>query len=142
MNSIYRITSKDTKVTKLAKQAAIICCFAIHNPLHVSFEDGNICGYYDKSFDFEFESNKEYRDKNGEKMFQYIENFLNEFVSLSAKERKECYWILRKKTWRYLADKIFRKAKEKGSPRMYCHYLDENGDICIAAMSGEILYKF
>ena len=141
-NGIYGITSKDTKVVKLAKRLAIICCFAIHNPLHVYFEDGNICGHYDKSFDFEFESNKKYRDKNGEKMFQYIEDFLNEFILLTVEERKECYWIFRKKTWRYLANKISRKAKEKGSPRAYCHYLDDNGDICIATISGEILYKF
>ena len=141
-NSIYGVNSKDTKVTRLAKQAAIICCFAICNPLHVSFEDGNICWHNEDSFESEYEWNKEDRSKNGEKMFQYIEDFLNEFTSLSVKDRKECYWIFREKTWKYLENKISRKAKEKGSPRAYRHYLDDDGSICIATISGEILYKF
>lgn len=140
-NGVYGVNSKDIKVTKLAKQAAIICCFAIHNPLHVSFEDGNIC-WRDGSFESEYEWNKEDCSKNGEKMFQYIEDFLNEFTSLSVKDQKECYWIFHDMTWKYLASKISRKAKEKGSPRAYRHYLDDNGDICIATISGEILYKF
>lgn len=141
-NGIYGVNSKDTKVTKLAKQAAIICCFAIRNPLHVSFEDGNICWHNEDSFESEYEWNKEDRSKNGEKMFQYIEDFLNEFTSLSVKDRKECYWIFREKTWKYLENKISRKATEKGSPRAYRHYLDDDGSICIATISGEILFKF
>lgn len=141
MNNIYRITSKDTKVTKLAKQAAIICCFTIHNPLHVSFEDGNIRGYYDDSFESEYKWNEEYRSKNGDKMFRYIENFLDNFTALSIEERKECYSIFYNKTWRYLGGKICRKVNQEGL-RTYRQYLGDDGYIYIALADGKVLYKF
>lgn len=140
-NSIYKIMSRDNEIVRLAKQAAIICCFSISNPLHVYFEDGNIRGNYDKSFDFEYRWNREYREENGEKMFKYIEDFLDGFVALSVEDRRKCYKVFVGRTWNYLGNKIYNKVRDSGFS-IYHHYLGDDGNIYISLPNNEVLFKF
>ena len=136
-NRVYRVTKKDTKVSILAKQAAVICQFAIHNPLHVAFEDGNYNPQ--NKLGYEKRWNEKYRKKNGELLYYLILSFLNEMDEMTEEERREVYRLFRKK-WGYLAERCRRTIAANSSPnnkgRAYKHYVGENGHIYVETDTG------
>ena len=79
----YQIHAKDGQVINLAKKAAMICQYSICNPLHVSFEDGNFQG--DKPMEQERVWNCRYREDNGERLYKFISEFLDEMKKDSKK---------------------------------------------------------
>lgn len=115
----------------LSRKAAIICTYAIQNPLHVFFEDGN---FHARPMTLERDANEEFREKNGERMYQLIAQFLDEFEELSEEERREVYRQFRRK-WGYWQDKFSKKVRAnskpcpKGSGFGYSYYLKENGGL-------------
>lgn len=128
-----RFTKNDTPVTIAAKKAAMICTYAIKNPLHVFFEDGN---YHRNPMTFERECNEEFRQENGEKMALFIAQFLDEFDALDSQQRREAYVLFSQK-WRYLQNRWSKKIAENSKPRekgrgcCYRHYLSDAGSICV-----------
>lgn len=131
MEKMIRITKNDTPVTISAKKAAIICTYAIRNPLHVFFEDGN---FHTGPMGFEREWNEEFREENGERMYELIAQFLDEFEELNEEERRESFRLFRRK-WDYQEDKRHKKILENSEPRPkgsglgYRVYLKEDGHI-------------
>lgn len=141
-----KIFKTDDKITVLAKQAAMICEYAIHSPLHVTFEDGNY--NYDTPMDFERRYNEKYREVNGELMYQFVQQFLDEFDKLDKEERKACYRLFRKK-WDYLGNKWLLKIRKNSKPYdhkteglAWKHYLAEDGHIYVETFLGVKLKQF
>ena len=136
-NQAYRITKKDTKISILAKRAAVICQFAIHNPLHVAFEDRN----YDPRYKLEAEKqwNEKYRKKNGELLYHLIRSFLIEMDKMTEEEGQEVYKLFRKK-WDYLAERVHKTIAAESSPKnkgvSYRHYVGEDGHVYIETDTG------
>lgn len=85
----YQIHAKDGQDINLAKKAAMICQYSICNQLHVSFEDGNFQG--DKPMEQERVWNRRYREDNGERLYKFISEFLDEMDALSSEERWDVY---------------------------------------------------
>lgn len=141
-----KIYKTDTPVTVAAKKAAMICQYSIHNPLHVFFEDHN---YHSNPMDFERKCNERYREKNGDRMYQFIKEFLDEFDALSKEERREAYRLYRKKS-DYLANKWRKKIAENSKPQepgsilgiAYRHYLGADGHIYVKTFLGVELMQF
>lgn len=117
-----KIFKNDTPVIVAAKKAAMICQYSIHNPLHVFFEDYN---FHYNPMDFERECNEEYKTENGELMYEFIKQFLDEFDRLSKTERRQAFCLYRKKGF-YLYKKWRKKLNH--SP-WFKHYLAEDGHI-------------
>lgn len=138
---IYRINPTDKKTTVLAKKAAIICVFAIDNPLHVAFEDCNLHPWADMKSEFRW--NEECREANGEKMYEYIKDFLVDFTSLTAQEQSKCYKDFCKKN-DYLWDKVWGKIKKLSKEKYpsFKHFLGNDGNIYITTMNGETAFFF
>ena len=136
---IYKTYKNESQVSKLAKQAAIISEFSIKNPLHVAFEDGNLTPY--DNMEFEKITNEYYINENGAKMYQYIKNFLELFVLLSAEEQRKCFRLYHKK-YEYLSNKINRRLNVKHTNGFaYRHYL-KDGKIVLEDSEGNIAYTF
>lgn len=141
-----RIFKTDDKITVAAKKAAMICEYAIRNPLHATFEDGNY--NYDTPMDHERKWNEKHREKNGERMYQFIEQFLNEFDELTREERKEAYRLFRKK-WAYLDQRWMKKIRENSKRpalgeggMIWHHYLAADGHICVKTDLGIEFVQF
>ena len=92
---MLKIFSTDTIIQKCAKQAAMICEYSIFNPLHCAFEDGNM--YEGMTMVAERVWNEEHHNDNGDKMYNFINDFIDNFSSLNDKEKYECYKLFRKK---------------------------------------------
>lgn len=130
-----RIYETDNQITVLAKKGAMICQYAIANPFHVSFEDRNF--HKDWDLNFEREANERYREENGERMYQFIRDFIDGLEVLSGEDRVTVYRLARKK-WGYLARKWEWKILANSKPidrrwqgYGYMHYLDEDGHIYV-----------
>ena len=129
-----KIYKTDDQITALAKKAAMICNYTIHNPFHVSFEDRN----FGKDWDLNFERscNEKYREKNGDRMYQFIREFIDDLGALNGDDRMAVYRLARKKR-DYLAKKWDRKIKDNSRPVKpgfgccYRHYLDPDGHIYV-----------
>ena len=102
-----RIYKSDPPEVVCAKKAAMICEYAIHNPLHVFFEDGNV---HRGPMNFERNCNDEYRHENGKLMYEFIRQFLNEFEELPPERRWPVYRLVRKK-WEYIARNWRKKIR-------------------------------
>lgn len=140
-----RISQNDELEVKLAKKAAMICHYAIRNPLHVFFEDGNV---HRGSMSFERECNDMFRKENGKLMYEFIREFLNEFEELPTNRRWPVYFLYRKKA-EYLHRKWRRKIVSQSShPEninggfIYKHYLGEDGHIYVKTDIGVVLRWF
>lgn len=140
-----KIYKTDDPITALAKRGAMICNYAICNPFHVSFEDRNFSK--DWNLNFERKYNERYREKNGDLMFQFIREFIDELDALSRDDRMAVYRLTRKK-WDYLAQKWDRKIKANSRPVQrgfgccYHHYLDSDGHIYVETDLGVKLRQF
>ena len=128
----YKIFFTDKHTEIMGKKAAMICVYAIHNPLHVSFEDGNFRS--DSSFKVETESNETHRKNNGEHMYQFIHEFLNELKSMPPAERCLVYRSYQKKI-KYLTERWHKLIRKYSYPPKYGlsyrHVLEEDGHIYI-----------
>ena len=139
-----KIYKTDDKIAIAAKKAAMICMYAVRNPLHVFFEDHN---YHNDPMDFERECNEMFREKNGEALYQFIRAFLDEFDALNKEERRAAYRLYHKKV-DYLASKWRRKIRENSCPVKpgygccYRHYLDTDGHIYVETDLGVKLRQF
>ena len=128
-----RIYKTDNNVTIAAKKAAMICNYAIHNPLHVFFEDRN---FHLNPVDFEKNINEKFRKENGERMYQFVKDFLDEFEFLNAQERRAAYRLYFSKG-DYLGKKWHEKILVSSNPippgggLSYKRYLKEDGHIYI-----------
>ena len=140
-----KIYKTDSRITALAKKGAMVCQYAIHNPLHVSFEDGNFSRNWD--LNFERKSNEKYRAKNGDRLYQFIREFIDDLDALSGDDRMIVYRLTRKKL-DYLARKWERKIKDNSRPvkpgdgYWYRHYLDRDGHIYVETDLGIKLLQF
>lgn len=130
-----KIYKTDDQITALAKKGAMICQYSIHNPFHVSFEDGNF--HKDWDLGFERKCNEKYREKNGERMYLFIRDFIDGLEALNGEDRVTVYRLTRKK-WDYLARKWERKILANSKPidrrwqgYAYKHYLDTDGHIYV-----------
>lgn len=121
---MLKIFSTDTIIQKCAKQAAMICEYSISNPLHCAFEDGNI--YEGITMRNERVWNEIYHNDNGDKMYNFINDFIDNFLSLNCEEKYECYRLFRKK-WQYLQ----RKEIKQRDCSFWRHYLGDDGNIYV-----------
>ncbi len=140
-----KIFATDSLEVKCAKKAAMICCYAIKNPLHVFFEDGNV---HRGSMQFEYDCNDQDRKENGEFMYEFIREFLNEFEELPSDRRWPVYRIYRRKAeylnreWR---KKIVQNSSDPTNTKGgfgYKHYLGEDGHIYVKTDVGVELRQF
>lgn len=123
-----RIRKSDSLEVRCAKKAAMISMYAMHNPLHVFFEDGNV---HRGPMNFERNCNDQYRNKNGKLMYEFIREFLNEFEELPPERRWPVYRLYRKKL-EYLARKWRKKRVEAAGEkwdRIYQMLLAPDGHI-------------
>ncbi len=141
-----KIYKTDDIITSLGKRGAMICHYSIHNPFHVSFEDGNFNRDWDLGFERKW--NEQLREKNGERMYQFISTFIDELESLNRDERVSVYKLVRKK-WNYLDRKWMQKICKNSKPRdrnicgiAYKHYLAEDGHIYVETDLGIKLLQF
>lgn len=140
-----KIYKTDDPITALAKRGAMICNYSIHNPFHVSFEDGNF--YRDWDLSFERKYNEKYREKNGDRLYEFIQEFIDDLNALNSDDRMAVYRGTRKK-WDYLAKKWERKIKANSEPvapgmgYWYRHYLDQDGHIYVETNLGVKLLQF
>lgn len=140
-----KIYKTDDSVTALAKRGAMICQYAIHNPFHVSFEDHN----FSKNWDLNFErwANEKYRVENGELLYQFIQEFIDDLEALDGDSRMIVYRLIQKKL-NYLGRKWERKILDNsrpvqpGSGYWYRHYLDHDGHIYVETDLGIKLLQF
>ncbi len=140
-----KIYKTDDPITTLAKKGAMICQYAIHNPFHVSFEDRNFGKDWD--LNFEREANEKYRAENGERLYQFIREFIDALDTLNGDDRMAVYRGSRKK-WDYLAGKWRRKILKNSHPvrpgggYAYRQYLDPDGHIYVETDLGIKLLMF
>ena len=130
---------------RCAKMAAMICHYAIKNPLHCFFEDGNV---HHAPMSFERDLNDKYRTANGELMYEFIRNFLDEFEKLPPGRRLPVYRLYRKRA-EYLSRKWRKKLVENSSEPQnsygsisYKHYLGSDGHIYAMTDAGVELRQF
>lgn len=140
----YQIHAKDGQVINLAKKAAMICQYSICNPLHVSFEDRNFQG--DKPMEQERVWNRRYREDNGERLYKFISEFLDEMDALSSEERWDVYKLFHGK-WQYLGNKWLKLIKKNSRLSAYgscCyrHFLGDDGHIYIKTDNGTVFRMF
>lgn len=140
-----KIYKTDDPVTALAKRGTMICHYAIHNPFHVSFEDCNFGRDWD--LNFERKCNEKYRAKNGDRLYQFIREFIDDLDALNGDDRMAVYRLTRKKQ-DYLAKKWKRKIRDNSRPIQqscgyaYRHYLDLDGHIYVETDLGVKLLQF
>lgn len=140
-----KIRKTDDTITVLAKKAAMITMYTIKNPLHVYFEEGNVTG---DPMDFERIWNDIYRDDNGERMYEFIGSFLDEFEPLSIEDRRKVYQKYGDKV-AYLAGKWRNKLRNSVNPpipadkgMVFHQTLQEDGHIYFRVFSGPELLAF
>lgn len=139
-----KILKNDNKVTALAKKAAMVCQYAIHNPLHVFFEDGN---FHTGKLELERKWNEEFKDKNGQALYEFINIFCDEWDALNKEEKREAFRLFYKK-WDYLSrkwrNKILTNSNPvpKGSGFCYTRYLGEDGHIYVKTDKNIHLMQF
>ena len=129
-------------ILELAKKAAMICYFSIDNPLDVYFEDANVHG---RKMNVERKYNAQKRARNGEIMFGFIEEFLDEFEKLNKDDR----WLVFKE-YQIKSDYLYRKWKSKIvenssselAARSYQRYVGEDGHIYLKTDNGVVLKQF
>lgn len=139
-----RIFKTDTPEEKCAKKAAMICQYAIKNPLHVFFEDGNV---HRGPMNFERGCNEDYRAANGNFMYEFVREFLDEFEALPTDRRWPVYRLYRKKA-EYLARKWRKKIRANSTnsngvgSMWYRHTLGDDGHIYVTTDIGIQLLEF
>lgn len=139
-----RIFKTDTPEEKCAKKAAMICQYAIKNPLHVFFEDGNV---HRGPMNFERGCNEDYHAANGDYMYEFVREFLDEFEALPADRRWPVYRLYRKKA-EYLARKWRKKIRANSANSngigsvWYRHTLGDDGHIYVTTNIGIQLLVF
>ena len=139
-----RITKNDPPEVVCAKKAAMICQYAIKNPLHVFFEDGNV---HKRPMNFERGCNEDYRSANGEFMYEFVREFLDEFEALPVDRRWPVYRLYRKKA-EYLSRKWRKKIRmnsagfTKLGSMWYHHALGDDGHIYVTTNIGIQLLVF
>lgn len=140
-----KIYKTDDPITALAKKGAMICHYAIHNPFHVSFEDGNFGKDWDLNFERKY--NEKYHEKNGDRLYEFIREFIDDLDALNGDDRMAVYRLSRKKG-DYLRKKWDRKIRENsrlvrpGFGCCYRHYLDSDGRIYVETDLGVKLLQF
>lgn len=127
---MIKITNKDNKIQILAKMAANICCYAMENPLHVFFEDGN---FHTRYLTREKEQNERVKFENGIKMYNYINHFIDNWDTLSDDDKVSAFNLFEKK-WDYLNNKISNRIRKvtntpKESSLLLRHKLNYDGSI-------------
>ena len=91
--------------------------------------------------------NKLRKDEYGQKMYDFIETFLDEFEPLDIKDRRSVYRLFRKK-WDYLDRKWMKKIRENSKPQpkdsglWWHHYLSPDGHIYIKTNNDIELLQF
>jgi hypothetical protein len=139
-----KIFKSDPPEIICAKKAAMISMYAIHNPLHVFFEDGNV---HRGPMNFERSVNDECRDKNGELMYEFVRQFLNEFEELPVDMRWPVYRLYRQR-YDYLSRKWRKKIRANSTDPMGCgslwyrRSLEEDGHIYVITNIGIKLMQF
>lgn len=140
-----RIYKSDSKENAAAKKGAMICEYSIHNPFHVSFEDGNFHRNWD--LQFELRANERYRKENGDLMYEFIRSFIDDLMDMSSDERMQVYRLTRKK-WAYLSNRWRRRILADSNPRApgcgaaYKHYLSSDGHIYVETDKGIKIKQF
>lgn len=128
-----RILKNDDQLTICAKKAAMICQYAIKNPLHVFFEDYN---FHTDPMDFERICNDAGKYENGPIMHEFIDKFLTEWDELGPNEKRQAFRLYIKKS-RYLSRRWEKKILENSNPKpqgsgfCYRRYLSEDGHIYV-----------
>ena len=139
-----RIYTTDSVVTALAKKAAMISVYSIHNPLHCYFEDGNV---HADPMDMERMFNERWKAANGQQMYEYISAFLDEFERLDLQDRRSVYRMYRKK-WDYLSRKWLTRIRKNSKPQtegsglLWHHYLGEDGHVYVKTDNDVVLLQF
>lgn len=140
-----KIFETDTLECRCAKKAAMICQYAINNPLHVFFEDGNV---HNAPMAFERTLNDTYRLQNGKPMYEFIREFLNEFEQLPQDRRLPVYRWYRKKA-EYLRRRWVKKIRKHSlDPQdvqgslSYQRFLGADGHIYVRTDAGVTLCQF
>lgn len=140
-----RIRETDDEITVLGKKAAMISMYANHNPLHCFFEDGNVVG---GPLTHERDANERRREVNGDRLYEFIKDFLDEFEPLDLADRRAVYRMYKVKEaylWKKWEKKL-RSFEDPSQPKdsglAWRQFLDEDGHIYIQAFNGPKMLAF